>query len=259
MTEFPKGIDILAVDTVMANDAYTRPNTVHLNGEPIPLCQRKEAKNKVVGAVAINGDCLPKNPNLICQPHSGEKLTDFHARAITALAPKNEPLLMTEFFTQNSELFRATMLASAQTGEIRRRVTADGTIEPLDGRTPNGIFGMEDESPSTEGALIPLNGMMALDMAISIALGADKTTHLAGPHMREYTRDPRRMAEVGRLLRQTLSSLGLTAASHCYEVVDITGLASLPSGSAHTSQHELLRQPPTEFVLTDHLNKPCGS
>jgi len=262
MHAMPKGIDIVMVDTIQGNDSYAMPKMVVLPGESsLPLCRRKQAVGRVVSSISVDTGCLPGRLDLACEPIDGESLADFHTRAINALEPTNRPLPMMKFFGSHGDLLSATMTACHRLGKLNRRVLENGTIVAEDTTDPQetGVFGVDDVTPSTEGAMLPLNGMMALEMSISgMVLGADKTTHLAGPHMADYTRDEARMNDVGLIMAKTASELGVQAMRQCYEVVDITGLSRIVTPETHISQHQLLRTGAERVCLDDFVTLPCA-
>lgn len=263
MTALPPGIEILMVDTIQGDDQYTLPKMVRLAEENLPLCRRKLAAGRIVGAISVDRSCLPREPNLNCMPEDGETLNSFHTRAIANLQPNNMPRQMLDVFSSQPDILAATMTAAHALGEVKRVVTADGTITTHETADPenHGIFGLDDATPKSEGSMIPLNAMMALDMAISnLVQGADRTTHLAGPHMCQYTQDKTRMRKVGEILTKTASELGVIIEPHRYEVVDITGLGRLVSSATHTSQHQLLLTPECSSIdLDKHALEQCGS
>lgn len=265
MTAMPKGIEILLVDTIQGNDNYhigSPPKLIRLNEtEPIPLCTKKAASGRIVGSIAVDESCLPKHRLLDCMPVPGESLADFHGRAIEMLGANNRPTLMSEFFDRHSDLFRATMMISAQSGEVRRVVGVDGKIETRSNicLERDGVFGSHDATPKNQGAMIPLNSMMALDMAIShVYNNSDTTIHLGGRHMVEYTTDPRRMSQVEAIFSKVLAEVGSRVGRHCYRVVNVTGLANIVAPETHISQHQLLASGNQAVDLSPFLEQPCA-
>ncbi len=263
MTEFPTGIGILMVDTIQGNDRYSLPRDIILDRERVLLCSKQEASGRVVGSIAVSKDEVPEDLDLCCEPEFGESLSAFHSRAINLLKPNNAPETMSAHFARHPSILRTALNQIHLHGETMCRVDDTGRISICGDESVDqvGVFGMNDESPPTEGLLPPLNGMMVIDMLISaVALDSDKTIHLAGPDMIRYTRDRTRMENVGMIIGKTAAELGVLVSNHCYQVVDITGLKRVVPTATHASQHQLLRARSVVNVdLDKHADEPCGS
>lgn len=262
MNAMPNGIDILMVDTIQGTDKYAMPRVAKLAGNvSIALCSRKQASGRVVSAVAVESDCLLADMDLVCRPIGKESLADFHNRALDMLPLSNRPVPMMKFFGSHGDVLSATMAACHRLGKLSRRVGSDGSIVTDEAVDPgrSGVFGIDDVTSPVEGVMLPLNGMMALDMSITASLGGDMTTHLAGPHMAEYANDELRMHEVGLIMASTASELGARITPHLYEVVDITGLSRLVTPETHASQHQLLRVDDGEIWIDNFASLPCRS
>jgi len=228
MTSLPPGVEVMMVDTIQGNDKYSAPHVLRFGAQDIQLISKKQAANRVVGAITASHEA----PSSLV----GERLSTIHNRALSRLALTNSPVPMMEFFNRQPEALRAIMHACADAGELTRRVATDGVVEygaaiNLD---QDGIFGLDG---AESGAMLPLNGMMAMDVLVSHMQGADSSLQLAGPDMIGYTQHPARMHDVATRIDQASALLGLAPVQHTYDIVSIAGLSRIVAAN---SQHELL-------------------
>jgi hypothetical protein len=260
---FPAGLEILAVDTITGADSYTVPCDIRLDNVLMPLCERKHAKSRVAGALVVTNAQLEScEVGLVCMPKVGEHALDFHMRALAELSPNNMPVGMTTLFAEHAELYRATMEAAIGHEDNHARLASGScsigmVTDPQ--LTESGVFGCSDESPPDCGVMPSLNVMMAVDILLSHQRGADQTLHLGAGDMVRYTRDQRRMREVGTIARRASAALGLGLTSHCYKVPDIRGLDEIFPTATHASQHQLLRAGGMVKVdISQFRDRPCG-
>lgn len=219
MAGLPSGVDVLLVDTIKGDDAYTRPYK-HVTGDTEELLvSRRKANSRVVGALEAM--------------QTGEKLSKFHADALDRLPLKNRPQPMMKFFAQYPDFVRATMQACAAIGEVRRQVIEDGKIISHDGGVVEHIYKLDDEV----GAMLPLNGMIVMDSLVSEEQGSDSTLHLGGADMLRYMSESARFDTISAIRREARALLGKAASSHTYRVLDSRGLAQAVKSR---SQHEML-------------------
>lgn len=239
----PPGVDVLAVDTIKGDDRYATPHTIRRSKEEIiTLLSRSKASRHIVGSLVATDPYDDIN----------KSLTAIHQGVLDELSLNNKPIAMMKFFRAYPEALGAMISACVETGQLRRYVHHDGTIRDSSHEDDTSIV-YGKSAAVTSGALLPLNGMMALDMVVSTLKGSDTTMHLGGADMIRYTQDNERRQEVSKLFSHTLSALGMRAVRHRYKVVDVRGLAV----SDHVSQHELKHRGDT-IDLSEHYDKPTG-
>lgn len=235
--DMPPGIEILAVDTIQGDDKYSNPRKLRGIAEEPALASSKQAGGRLVGAIAVQTEV----EDAPCPPKRGEMLGSFHMRALAALRPANMPVQLSTFLNHHRGVYEPAMHIASGQGELKRCVDENGKVLPLSqGLGQTGLFGIKDSSSKGAGALPSLNTMMAVEMTVTMASGAERTLHLAGPDMVRYTCDEARMAQVCRLAQQTAAELGVRTARHIYEVADITHLAMDVDTKVYASQHSLL-------------------
>jgi hypothetical protein len=238
----PPGVDVLMVDTIQGNDRYTSPNIIKNRDDSHTLVSRTKASGRVVGSLTA------------IDPVDGieKSLPEVHQRALDELELSNRPMTMMKFFRQYPDLLDATVAACSEANQLRRAVREDGKIidhTPVvsENMTIYGVSGAQS------GVLLPLNGMMTLDMLISEQQGSDSTLHLGGADMMQYVQDPERLSQVDELFGRTVSLLGLSHRAHSYRVLDSRGLAVIDE----QSQHELL-ETKRRIDLSEHFHKQTG-
>lgn len=238
----PPGVDVLMVDTIQGNDRYTSPNIIKGREDTHTLVSRTKASGRVVGSLTA------------VDPADGieKPLPDIHQRALDALELPNRPAPMMKFFGQYPDLLAATVAACIDANQLRRAVREDGKIidHNAGAADTTTVYGVDD---ARSGLLLPLNGMMTLDMLISEQKGSQSTLHLGGADMMQYVQDPERLAGVSDLFGRAVSLLGLSRRVHSYRVLDSRGLAVVDE----QSQHELL-ETGRQIDLSEHFDKPTG-
>lgn len=240
MSELPPGVDVMMVDTIQGNDRYSSPNMILKNHESIQLLSKNKSRDRAIGyCEAIN----PYTDQL-------DSLENIHEHALNQLNLNNRPMTMMKFFGQYPDILGAAISACLETDQINRIVRADGKITSYD---PNASISDIYTGGKSTGILVPLNGMMAIDMAISNSLNSEKTLHLAGPDMIEYVRDDRRMEVVSELFQRICVLTGLPTREHIYSVIDSRGLGLIDE----RSQHELL-ETGTTIDLSQFHSQPTG-
>lgn len=239
----PPGITVIAVDTVRGSDNYSSPRTLMVGaGVSVPLAAVK-ASGRVVGSIVVRDDIAAHASDEIISLFNlepGKPIMDVHQESLQHLDVANMPIPMMDYFMTQPDILRAVMTAAGETNIITRQVAAGGKIMPATTQATDSVFGVTDGGPKTEGVMIPLNGMMAADIVMQIADGADSSLHLGGPDMIRYTRDSERMTEVSSLVSRTLSLLEATADEHCLKVADMTGFGKHLDPERHISQHTML-------------------
>lgn len=241
MAGLPPGVDVMMVDTIQGNDGYALPHRIMKRNEKINLLSNKKASGRVVGY------CEAANPY---DDGRTATLDQIHQYALDKLNLSNPPIAMMKFFNRYPHILGATIQACLETNELNRLVGEDGKIEEFaPGRAIEQIY----SGGKTTGAMIPLNGMMAMDMLISNELGSDRTMHLCGPHMVEYVRDDHRMKIVSELFARACALMEIKAQNHIYRVVDSRGLAVVDA----LSQHELL-ETGMSINLEPYYSMPTG-
>lgn len=237
----PPGVDVLMVDTIQGSDRYTSPNIIKDLDSHHTLVSRTKASGRVVGSL------------MAIDPVDGieKSLPDIHQRALDELELSNRPVAMMKFFRQYPDLLTATIAACNEASQLRRAVREDGKIIDHSATTENPvIYGLDS---AHTGVLLPLNGMMTLDMLISAQQGSESTLHLGGADMMQYVQDPERLSQVDELFGRTISLLGLSRQVHTYRVLDSRGLAV----TNEQSQHELAKTR-ARIDLSEHFHKPTG-
>ena len=238
----PPGVDVLMVDTIQGNDKYTSPNVIKKREDSHTLVSRTKASGRVVGSL------------LAIDPVDGREkpLPDIHQRALDELELSNRPTPMMKFFNCYPDLLAATIAACAETDQLRRAVREDGKIidHSMVDEATTAVYGIDG---AQSGVLLPLNGMMTLDMLISEQQGSESTLHLGGADMMQYVQDSERLSGVDELFGRAISLLGLSRRIHSYRVLDSRGLAV----TDEQSQHELL-ETNRRIDLTEHFHKPTG-
>jgi hypothetical protein len=257
MTGLPPGVEVLMVNTIQGDDKVTKPYVTRLSKDrEVSLTSRSAASGRVIGAVAIK--LLDQNIHTLpVAPTSGQSIADYHQEALGRLQLSNQPINMMDRFNQHPDMLRATLEACKEQGCLHRRVGEDGKIhsdKDVDFQV-EGIYGIHDSTPTHRGVLLPLNGMMTIDMLLSEEEGSPETLHLGGGDMVCYTRDAERMQEVGQIKSRAAALLGRCALPHCYIVQDCRGLAVI---TPEVSQHELLLAG-RQVDPSEHLDKPCGT
>lgn len=238
----PPGVDVLMVDTIQGNDRYTSPNVIKNRNDDHMLVSRTKASGRVVGSLRA------------VDPIDGveRSLPDIHQSALDKLELPNRPVAMMKFFHQYPDLLAATVVACDEANQLRRAVRADGKIidhSPVEQEEAQ-VYGAKG---AQSGVLLPLNGMMTLDMLISNERGSDSTLHLGGADMMQYVQDPERLAQVDEVFGRAVALLGLTRQIHNYRVLDSRGLAVIDE----RSQYELL-ETKRQIDLAEHFHKQTG-
>lgn len=238
----------ILVDTIHAEDKYARPAHI-LNGQDKRLASRSQAKNKIPSKVPIRdgiGSFSSGEINGLIE--QSETVQDLHAVSIGRLALKsNPPILLSEMLDRSGDRGLALMEATAKLGGIRRTVDESGKIQPIDNASLDelGVFGLNDASPKDGGALLPLEGMMALDILEAQAEGQSETVfHLGGKDMCAYTRDQDVMSRVDQFLQATCSLLEQKQEPVAYSVIDISNADRLAAScdSSVKSQYDLIER-----------------
>jgi hypothetical protein len=247
----PGGVDVLAADTINGNDRESKPRYIKLAPGNIPIAPERY-KGKIVSSVPVMERVRSRTTGhgLGVEPLPGEAVEDFHMRAIAALEPNNEPILVSKFFAAHRQLYERVMHFSYRESEARRAVNEEGSLRETD-QSPDhiGIFGLVDETPANEGLLPSLNAMMAMDMLTAMAAGSDASLHLGGSGMAAYSKDILRMFSVRRLAGKVASEAGISD-KFTYLIADISNFNKRISLPEHISQHELLRQRGGSSYLT---------
>lgn len=217
----PQGVDVLEVDTIQADDRYSQPHVRIGAAATQQLVSRTQARGKIVGAVRTHDTHM--------------SLTEIHRSPYELLPLTNHPVGMMSFFGAHSELLRAVMAACAQRGEIRREVVASGKItqRPEPTEPVSDIYGLS----STIGALLPLNGMMAIEMLIDNSRGSNSTLHLGGRDMMQYVMSDERMRTIESIMDDAAAAVSMPLRTHTYRIVDTRGLSCVTDVP---SQHALL-------------------
>lgn len=239
MAGFPAGVDIILVDTIPGNDQHSLPYTAQMGDRVVSLRSRSSSEKRVVGSLTA------------IDPIDGVERTlqEIHDHPYDHLNLNNRPVPMLEFFSKYPLAFRVLMGVAANLGEVHRQVTEGGRIEPVTG-TITDVYGLD----GPQGALVPLNAMMSMDLLVSTIEGSDRTTHLGGRDMTVYTQDQRRMARVGAIYSRACAVLGLGNRDHLYRIVDGRGLGAI---TPHVSQHHLLNTG-AEIDISPHIDLPAG-
>lgn len=222
ITDLPSGVDVLLVDTIRGDDRSTRPDLMIKNDDSIRLLSRRKAARHVVSSL-VGIDPVD---------NIERSLIDIHDRPFVEHGAANRPVLMTRFFRQYPDAFRATIAACMDRGQIRRIVDEGGIIHEAGASSirDDEIFGLTGD----HGIMIPLNGMMALDMLISKELGSDDMIHIAGDDMIQYVQDPMRMQEVAMIIARARDIMALPQFSPRYQIFDIERLPKPHAVSQHS-------------------------
>lgn len=240
MAGLPVGVDVMMVDTIQGTDKNSSPYLLRRSFGSEQLMSKTSARDKIVGSLIATDplDGLEKS------------LASIHQRALDELPLHNRPITMLKYFSSYPDTLRAMVASCLETGSLQRVVEPSGKIKTSMSPPPDTpIYGLDD----TSGLLLPLNGMMAVEMLISMQQQSDLTLHLGGNDMVVYTKDQERMAIVDDLFVRTCALLGIKNRQHTYQVIDSRGLAIINE----QSQHELLESG-TVVDISHHLDKPTG-
>lgn len=210
MAGLPTGVDVLMVDTIQGDDPYTQPNKVLMADENRVLTSRRKAQGIVVEHVTDQTST------------EAASVADFHTKALERLTLNNPPMPMMKFFASKPDLLAAAVQACHDEGLILRSIDDYGKFRPL----KSSVDRLYTGGKST-GAVLPLVGMMALDMMISHEQGSKTTLHLAGNDMIQYTANKERMHMVSNVFTRAMALLGMGAVDHTYRILDSRGLASM--------------------------------
>ncbi len=242
------GLPIL-VDTIAGDDSYSKPAHVLVGGANHRLASNKMSRNRVVTSLGVASEpyenMIAGHPSLK-QLSGHNTISDLHAASLQLLDIDTSPqTTVTELLASLGEIGQALMKELARRGHIRRRVEAGGHITnlvPGKDALQHGIFGQNDSTPTDQGAMLPLEGMMAMDILQAQKAGEDEVFHLASVDMRRYTRDPERMRTVSDIITGAQQRLGQQAVGAHYIVIDITGFdqAVHPDYAAVRSQYDLI-------------------
>ncbi|HTB48817.1 MAG TPA: hypothetical protein VK712_01910 [Verrucomicrobiae bacterium] len=233
----PPGVDVLAADTINGNDRVSRPRYIKLFGGEITLAAEKY-RSKIVCAIPLKENIQEElNEHRIpIMPRADETIADLHLRAILELNPNNPPIRVSKFFTRHRTLYQATVEATAKEFQ-GSRIVNETECSPQE----VGIFGLEDASPKTSGLVPSINVMMAMDILTAAQQGFNASLHLGGSGMAEYTREPKRMASLSKVIGRVASEIGFKLRSHTYLISNINGFSEGLDPAVYTSQYELLR------------------
>lgn len=240
-------LQIIHVDTINGTDRYADPARLHVSGKVHRLTPGS-ASNKIVGALPITAQRMAEISEL--HPALKELAGLAGAAAVhqvsIGLCPRiARPMLLSELICSGGELSAALMEQLHAQKLIRRTVDEGGTIAPFGEQASlqtTGIFGLPDETAANQGALLPLEGMLALDILRSLQAGHDTVHHLAGPDMRTYTKNVELMQPVGQAIDGTLALLGQRAVDARFVVIDITNVPAIvdPAQQHVASQYDLI-------------------
>lgn len=219
MAGLPAGVEVLMVDTIQGSDTYTKPYQLHTQDGNRALRSRNSSEGFVVGSLVANQ----------LTQHETRTLVEVHQQSLDALPLRNRPVPMMQCFKAYPHILGAVVASCQEEGVITRAVREDGKIvNEVAGVT--AIFGGKE----TQGLLLPLNGMMAMDMLLSEEKGSDATLHLGGNDMVRYTQDHERMASAGSIFDRACALLGLRNRVHRYRIVPAKNLeATVRSQSQH--------------------------
>lgn len=236
------------VDTITGNDNYSNPAYIIAGGTRHRLASQKH-DSRVVGSVPL----VPERYTQLQGAHpelkelgDHEGVASLHTVSLEALnLAAQRSITATGMLASMGEAGGALMEELSTRGSLRRAVRPDGKISSIvaDAQTLlKGVFGIEDHTPQSEGIMLPLEGMMAMDILAGLRDGRDTIAHAAGTDMRVYTRNAELMGHVGDLVAATQQRLGERATTAAYVVVDITGLdAAVHPDYAHVaSQYDLI-------------------
>lgn len=257
----------IMVDTIHGRDKYSQPGALLLNGMAHRLASNSRANNRLVGAIHPDATVLEQvaanHPQLELQA-GYPNLTALHQASLGSLGLTIQiPRTLSEFMQQQGETSEALMEQLAVQGLVRRITAGDGAIKQLpdiDGLALKqcGVFGLKDNTPVNLGALLPLEGMLALDI-LAASDHTDTVHHLAGKDMRLYTQDPALMGAVADTVAGTLERLGRKTTPMRYVVIDVSNIAAAvaPEQQTIASQYDLLTH--TAEGGAQHITIPANN
>ncbi len=242
------GVEPLLVDTVNGGDEYSQPAFIVIGTEKRRIVSRKLSKLRVLQSIEYPGDdalsTAGLDPSLLgeLQPKT---LYDLHVGSLDLIDTSRSlrPTGIVERLSQNPGLLESLMETSAVMGINKRVVDETGKILPLEEvATDYGVFGLEDHTGKSTGALVTLGGMMAGLLVRANLEGRDETAHLAGGSMKQYTRDAELMEVVAQIYTGTCRRLGIKATELCFNIYDITRVNKLVSDTEPpiSSQYDMI-------------------
>lgn len=226
----------MLVDTTNGNDREYRPRHVKIFGQLVPICpddkQLLNVRHLRFEPNTKSSERLSHLPTMKL-PNIGEPIVRTHQASLKKVSEgKSTVVTLTDVIGNNAETSTLVMGHLSNIGLIKRSVTDAGRILHLEA-TPSvqesGIFGINDSSGPYAGTLLPLEGMMALDLVLAARAGVDDVFHQAGCDMRLYTKDTNIMTRVASVAAATLIDLGISYSLPTYHVVDTTNMAKLAS------------------------------
>ncbi len=231
----------LLVDTTTGNDQEYRPRSINVLGQSISVVPNKMASRNVRHLSAV---ISPENAHKLGKVKGvtvltdGADVTSHHQGALQQVTNgKSTVELLTGSMQRTPKVAESIMKVLAAKNLLKRSVGSDGRIIPFASivKKDLSIFGMlkpgEPLKSRVEGVLIPLEGMLALDLAQASLSGIDVVHHQAGCDMRVYTKNEALMSVVASVALEALSEHVENPQLPNYRVVDTTNIAVLMSES----------------------------
>ncbi len=160
----------------------------------------------------------------------GDSLVDVHVRALRKVAHNTEILTNADLMARNPEASLAMMGFLLANKALKRSVGKDGRIAEnvpeIDDLRAEGVYGIDDTTPLDQGVMLPLPGILALDIVDNAARGQDKLYHQAGCDMRIYTHNRPLMELVALTVGAGLRAANIKEAP-LYAVLDTANLANI--------------------------------
>ncbi len=238
------------VDSIQGDDNYSSPRHLVVDGLSIPIVSKKAAKGKVVGACNISeeGEMNCKKSD-IANVNEGDNVLELHQNALASILPSTISMsTSTKFFSSIGEQALTAVASTAQSYVERpiRCVTNDGSIKQMSQETQS-IFGV-GEDPG-QGALLPLEAMMAVELIGAAMSNSDKIVHVAGPDMIRYTKCEAIMQPVKSIVQAVLAEGGISTTSDiayvlpCMkELLQESAFPKILPEAGIASQHDVITQ-----------------
>lgn len=223
----------ILVDTIHGKDIEYSPRRLHILGKTILLAKNASSDTNVrhlksgtlpAGEVALLERLLGNSPE------PGTDISQLHKKSLKKVAGgKTSVVFLSELVRNNTDTARTLFHNLDDRDLLRRTVLPNGSIVGASKSDLNrtGIFGELDEIGQNSGMLLPLEGMMALDLVLATQVGVDVLYHQAGCDMKRYTKNEDLMSIVGEMAVQTLLQMGHPATLPVYRIIDTSNVETL--------------------------------
>jgi hypothetical protein len=225
------------VDSNNGDDREYRPRHIIFKTKRIPLAPNSHG-TVILNNLKVKTDELHIEEARKITEHLGlesvkvgDSIAGLHLHALKSSASNSKIKTNSEIMETIPEAVNEMALYLAENSQIRRYVREDGKFvedSNIDEKDVKhlGIYGLNDVSGSTHGILIPLSGILALDIVENAYLGTERLLHQAGSDMRRYTHDEELMGLVAKVSSIGAMAIGVNELP-LYSVIDTAGLSDI--------------------------------